>query len=479
MDYKDIAREVLEAIGGKENVVGAAHCATRLRLVLNDIKKINQKEMDQIEAVKGTFENDGQYQIILGPGVVDEVYKQFIKMTNIESMTKKEVKEVAKNKVKNPILRLVNVLSDIFVPLIPAIVAGGLLMGINNVLTVKDLFGPMSVVEMYPGISDLVSMINTIASASFTYLPVLIGFSAAKRFGGNPFLGATLGMIMVHPDLLNAYGYSEAVLNNEVPVWNILGGIEKVGYQGTVLPILAATFVLTTIEKICRKYIPQVLDNLLTPLITVFVTAFLTFTIIGPITRSAGDGLTYGIVWLWNTTGALGAGIFGSLYSVIVITGLHQSFTAVSMQLIADINNTGGDIMGPICSMANVAQGAAAMAVFFVNKNKKMKAIASSSSISALLGITEPAIFGVNLKLKYPFICAMIGSGISCAIVGKFNILASAMGVPAGLPGFIAVPVGKYIPFGIAMLVSFVVSFTLTIIVDKYLENKNKLQHIN
>ena len=467
-------RQVLEAVGGKKNLTAAAHCATRLRLVLNDTDEVNKKAIDEIEAIKGTFENDGQFQIILGAGVVDEVYKEFIKMTDIETMTKKEVKEVAKKKTKNPLLRLVNVLSDIFVPLIPAIVAGGLLMGINNILTVKDLFGPMSVVEMYPGISDLLSMINTISSAPFTYLPVLIGFSAAKRFGGNPYLGATLGMIMVHPDLLNAYGYSEAILNNTVPVWHIIGGISKVGYQGTVLPILAAAFVLVTIEKQCRKFIPQVLDNLLTPLITIFLTAFLTFTIIGPITRSAGDGLTNCIVWLWTTTGAFGAGIFGLLYSPIVITGLHQSFTAVSMQLIANINTTGGDIMGPICSMANVAQGAAAMAVFFVDRNKKMKAIASSSSISALLGITEPAIFGVNLKLKYPFVCAMVASGISCAIIGKFNVLASAMGVPAGLPGFIAVPVAKYIPFGIAMLTSFVVSFVLTIIASRYLEKKNK-----
>ncbi|MBA1393219.1 PTS maltose transporter subunit IIBC, partial [Lactobacillus sp. XV13L] len=317
--------------------------------------------------------------------------------------------------------------------------------------------------------------LNTIASAPFAFLPILIGFSAAKRFGGNPYLGAVLGMIMVSPDLLSAYGYSDAILKSKVPVWHILGSIEKVGYQGTVLPILVATFLLVYVEKLCRRIVPTVLVNLLTPLITVFVTAFLTFTTISPFTRAAGNDLTYGILWLWKSTGAFGAGIFGFFYSAIVITGLHQSFLAVSMQLIADIKHTGGDIMGPICSMANVAQGAAAIAVFFISKDKKMKSISSSSGISALLGITEPAIFGVNLKLRYPFVCAMVGSGISCAIIGQFKILAQAVGVPAGIPGFIAVPVSKYTPFAIAMLFSFFITFILTMLVHKYLLNNGKI----
>ncbi|GGD08527.1 hypothetical protein GCM10011389_15180 [Pontibacillus salipaludis] len=338
MKYDIIAAGILEALGGKENISAAAHCATRLRLVLHDESKVDQKRLDEMDEVKGTFSTGGQYQVILGSGVVNNVYAEFTKLTGSEEMSKDEVKSAANQKL-NPVQRFVKMLSDIFVPIIPAIVAGGLLMGLNNLLTASGLFiEDQSVIEAYPGMSDLAAMINTFANAPFTYLPILIGFSAAKRFGGNAFLGAALGMLMVHPDLLNGWGYGGALADGEIPKWNIFGfEIAKVGYQGTVLPVLAATYILANIEKFLRKRIPTSLDNLLTPLLTIFITGVLTFTFVGPLTRSGGNLLTDGIVWMYETVGFIGGGILGALYAPFVITGMHHSFIAIETQLLANL----------------------------------------------------------------------------------------------------------------------------------------------
>ncbi|MBT2722176.1 MULTISPECIES: sucrose-specific PTS transporter subunit IIBC [unclassified Bacillus (in: firmicutes)] len=467
MNYKESAQAILTAIGGKENVSAAAHCATRLRLVLHDEGKINQASLDSLEVVKGTFSTGGQFQIIIGAGTVNEVFKQFVNLTGISEMSTSQVKNAGAKK-QNPFLQLIKLLSDIFVPIIPAIVAGGLLMGLNNVLTAKDLFiHGKSLIDANPSIADLAAMINTFANAAFVFLPVLIGFSATKRFGGNAFLGAALGMIMVHPDLLNAYGYGAALVAHKVPAWHILGlTIEKVGYQGTVLPVLASSFLLAKIEINLRKVIPSALDNLFTPLLSILITAALTFTIVGPLTRSAGNYFTDGIVWLYNTTGFVGGGIFGFFYAPIVITGMHQSFIAVETQLLANIAKTGGSFLFSIAAMSNVAQGAATLAVFFMTKDKKMKSVASASGISALLGITEPAMFGVNLKLKYPFIGAIIGSGIASAFVTFFKVRAIAMGA-AGLPGIISIKVASIPYYVIGMVISMIIAFILTLVLGK------------
>lgn len=464
MDYKECAEAILQAIGGKENVSAATHCATRLRIVLHDENKIDKAALDRLDLVKGTFSTAGQFQIILGSGIVNEVYKHFIKLIGINEMSTSQVKSAGVKK-QNPLLRLVKLLSDIFVPIIPAIVAGGLLMGLNNLLTAKDLFiHGKSLIDANPGIADLAAMINTFANAAFVFLPVLISFSATKRFGGNPFLGAVLGMIMVHPDLLNAYEYGAASLAHKVPEWHILGfTIEKVGYQGTVLPVLVSSFILAKIEIFLRKMIPSALDNLLTPLLSILVTAVLTFTFVGPLTRTAGNLFTDGIVWLYNSTGFIGGGIFGLFYAPIVITGMHQSFIAVETQLLADIAKTGGTFIFPIASMSNVAQGAATLAVFFITKDKKLKSIGSASGISALLGITEPAMFGVNLKLKYPFIGAIIGAGVASAFITFFKVKAIALGA-AGILGIISMKPSSILYFVIGLVISFVTSFSATLV---------------
>ncbi|MEH7548644.1 MULTISPECIES: sucrose-specific PTS transporter subunit IIBC [Bacillaceae] len=467
MNHKEVAQAILDAIGGKENVSAAAHCATRLRLVLHDEEKVDQAALDAIDTVKGTFSTAGQFQIILGSGIVNEVYKPFVNLAGINEMSTSQVKNAGAKK-QNPLLQLVKLLSDIFVPIIPAIVAGGLLMGLNNLLTAKDLFMEgKSLIDANPGIADLAAMINTFANAAFVFLPVLIGFSATKRFGGNAYLGAALGMILVHPDLLNAYSYGAALVDHKVPVWHILGfDIEKVGYQGTVLPVLAASFILAKIEISLRKVIPSALDNLLTPLLSILVTGVLTFTLVGPFMRTAGNLFTDGLVWLYDTTGFIGGALLGLFYAPIVITGMHQSFVAVETQLISDIAKTGGSFLFPIAAMSNVAQGAATLAVLLVTKDKKLKSLASASGISALLGITEPAMFGINLKLKYPFIGAIIGSSVASGFITFFKVKAVALGA-AGLPGIISIKPGSILSYVIGMAISIVVAFAVTFVLAK------------
>ena len=455
MDYAKIASQVIENVGGKQNIKSVQHCATRLRLQLKNNDLRNEEAVSDIEGVKGVFLTQSQFQIIFGSGLVnlvcDEVQKQLGMAVDAPADDEKEEKK------GNVLQRLVKLLSDIFVPIIPAIVAGGLLMGLNNILTAA-MFSGKSVIDLYPQWKGLATAINMFASAPFAFLPVLIGFSAAKKFGGNPYLGAAMGMIMVHPDLLSAYSIGIA----EPPVWNILGfKVAAIGYQGTVLPVLAVAFILATIEKKLHKVTPTWLDNLTTPLISIMVTSFLTFIFVGPVLREAGNLLADGITWVYNTLGFIGGGLFGLAYAPICLTGMHHSFIAIETQLIAAKATTGGSFIFTTASMNNVAQGAAVLAVLFLTKNEKMKSICSASGVSALLGITEPAMFGVTLKLKYPFYAAIIGSAVGNAYCAATGVLAQALGA-AGLPGFLSMLPKDYLNFAIGLLLSMGVSAVLT-----------------
>lgn len=467
MNHQKVAREVSKAVG-EGNIQAAAHCATRLRLVLKDPSKVDHAALDNNDDVKGTFEANGQFQIIIGPGDVNKVYAELVKLTNVKEASTEDLKAVAaEGKKVNPAMAFIKVLSDIFVPIVPALVAGGLLMAINNVLTSPNLFGPQSVVEMFPNIKDVASIINLLSSAPFAFLPILVGFSATKRFGGNGYLGAAMGMAMVMPDLINGYGVANAIAEGSMPYWNIFGlQVAQAGYQGSVLPVLAVSWILATLEKFFHKKISAAFDYTFTPMLAIIITGFLTFIFVGPVMRTVSDGLTDGLVWLYQTTGAVGLGIFGLFYSPIVITGLHQSFPAIETTLLADVARTGGSFIFPVASMANIAQGAAALAIFVLSKNEKQKSLSSSASISALLGITEPAIFGINLKLKFPFVCAMIASGVASVSLGIFHVLSVAMG-PASVIGFISIA-PKSIPFFmIGVVISFILGFLLTFIYGK------------
>ena len=470
--YQASAEELLKLVGGKENIISAAHCATRLRLVLKDESKADVDGILKVDLVKGQFANGGQFQIIIGSGTVNEVYKRFIETGGIAEASKSEVKQAAAQKM-NPLQRLVKTLSDVFVPLIPALVASGLMMGLNNVLTANGLFVPgQSLVEAYPALSDIAAMINTFASAAYAFLPILIGFSATKMFGGNPYLGAVIGMIMVSGDLLNAYAYGTAVTEGTIPVWNIFGlTIEKVGYQGTVLPVLAASYILSFVEKKLHKYIPEILDNLLTPLLTVMITGFVTFTLVGGIMRTAGDMLTNSFVWMHDTLGAVGGMVLGFLYSPLTMTGMHHSLLPVDIQMVA----AGGSFLLAIASCNNVAQGGATICAMLRTKDKKLKSVAATSGVSAMLGITEPAMFGVNLKLKYPFYGAMIGAAFGGGYVTLMNVLNTAPGT-AGIVGFVCVPASSMLNFLIGAVISIVAGFVFTYIMSNMKKFNKELE---
>ncbi|HIX01847.1 MAG TPA: sucrose-specific PTS transporter subunit IIBC [Candidatus Ligilactobacillus excrementigallinarum] len=458
MDHKKVASEVVKAVG-KDNVVAAAHCATRLRLVLKDDSKVDQAALDNNDDVKGTFKQNGQYQIIIGPGDVNNVYDYFVKETGVKEASTDDLKEIAQNgKKPNPIMAFVKLLSDIFVPLIPALVAGGLLMALNSFITSAGLFGPKSVVQMVPQLKTVSGMIQVMASAPFIFLPIMVGFSAAKRFGANPFLGGVIGMMMTSPSLVDGH------------FWNLFGmHVSQTPYTYQVIPVLVAVWVLSILEKFFHKHLPTAVDFTFTPLLSVIITGFLTFVAIGPVMREASNLITDAIVWLYNTTGAFGMGVFGACYSPIVLTGLHQSFPAVEVQLISAFTAHGqgvGDFIFIVASMANVAQGAATFALMTLTKDKKTKSLASSAGVSALLGITEPAIFGVNLKFKFPFFCALVGSCIASFIAGIFRVGAIALG-SAGFLGFLSVNPKSIIVYVICELISFAIAFAITFIYGK------------
>ncbi|MEE6075864.1 sucrose-specific PTS transporter subunit IIBC [Avibacterium paragallinarum] len=486
MNFPNVAKQVIDKLGGKDNISALAHCATRLRIVVKDEGKIDKEAIENIDGVKGQFAVSGQYQIIFGSGTVNKVHDEMAKQLNIGDMTKNEVAKQASENNQGLIMRLVKGLADIFVPIIPAIVAGGLLMGIHSMLTAQGFFWDVpqalrdsgqpitgySVVDRFSNLSDLVDFINTIANAPFVFLPVLLGFSATRKFGGNPFLGAALGMLLVHPALADGWNYALTAAQGKITHWNVFGlEIEKVGYQGTVIPTLISAWVLATLEKTFRKFVPSYLDNLITPMFSLFIAGLLAFTVIGPIGREAGDLITIGLTWLYDKLGFIGGSIFGTFYAPIVITGMHQTFIAVETQLLSNMSLSGGTFIFPIAAMSNIAQGAACLGVAFALKDPKVRGLAVPSGISALLGITEPAMFGVNLRYRQAFLAAMIGSGLSSAFIAFFNVKAQALGA-AGFLGIPSIKPDSLAMYSVGMVISFAVAFTLSVILVKRAQAK-------
>ncbi|MBU2659688.1 PTS system trehalose-specific EIIBC component [Bacillus cabrialesii] len=454
------ARQIVEAVGGAENIAAATHCVTRLRFALIDESKVDQEALDQIDVVKGSFSTNGQFQVVIGQGTVNKVYAELVKETGIGESTKDEVKK-ASEKHMNLLQRAVKTLADIFIPILPAIVTAGLLMGINNILTAQGIFfSTKSIVQVYPQWADLANMINLIAGTAFTFLPALIGWSAVKRFGGNPLLGIVLGVMLVHPDLLNAWGYGAAEQSGKIPVWNLFGlEVQKVGYQGQVLPILLASYMLAKIEMFLTKRTPEGIQLLVVAPITLLVTGFASFIIIGPVTFAIGNVLTSGLISVFGSFAALGGLLYGGLYSALVITGMHHTFLAVDLQLIG--SKLGGTFLWPMLALSNIAQGSAALAMMFNVKDEKQKGLSLTSGISAYLGITEPAIFGVNLRYRFPFIIAMISSGLAGMYISSQGVLASSVGV-GGVPGIFSIMSQYWGAFAIGMAIVLIVPFAGT-----------------
>ena len=455
MDYRKTAEEILQYVGGGKNIVSAAHCATRLRLVIANNKKADKTALENISGVKGVFEASGQLQIILGTGTVNKVFEQFIAAAGVTASSKAEAKEAAVKK-QNWFMRAIKVLGDIFVPIIPAIVASGFLMGIMNSLDFMNSNGFINIDTT----GSLYVFANLFSNTAYVFLQILIAFSAAKAFGANPYLGAVIGMIMINPSLQNAYTVATEGVQATQSVFFGLYDIDMVGYQGHVIPVVIAVWLMSVIEKKLHKIVPEVLDLFVTPLVSVFVTGYLTLAAIGPVFVWAENAVLDGIQWLLTLPFGLGSLVMGSLYAPTVVTGIHQMYTAIDLGQIAQYGVT---FWLPLASAANVAQGAAALAVALKSKDKKVKSLALPSSLSAFMGITEPAIFGVNLRFFKPFLAGCIGGGCGALYASIVHLGAKGTGV-TGIFGVLLcldTPVQYLIEMAIAVGVAFVVSFIL------------------
>lgn len=452
MDYQKTAREVLENIGGRENLISAAHCATRLRLVIKDNDLCDSKAVENIDGVKGVFFAAGQLQIIFGTGVVNKVYDEFIGIAQITESSKEDVKQAA-NARQNIFKRAIKTLGDIFVPIIPAIVASGFLMGIMEALNfmVNNGFINLSTT------SSIYVFAQIFANTAYTFLPILIAFSAGKVFGANPFLAAVIGMIMIHPNLQNAWTVAtEGVLNTQ-SVFFGLYSVDMVGYQGHVIPVIISVWVLSLIEKRLHKIVPATFDLFVTPLVSVFVTGYLTLAAIGPVFVKVENFIIEGVQTILTLPFGIGSLIVGFLYAITVVAGIHHMYTTIDL---GQLSAFGFTYWLPLASAANVAQGAASLAVGIKSKDKKIKSLALPSSLSAFMGITEPAIFGVNLRFFKPFICACVGGGVGAMFASIVGLGATGTGV-TGIFG-ILLHLHSPLNYLLTILIAAGVSFVLT-----------------
>ncbi len=453
MDYKKVAEEIYEKVGKKENLVSAAHCATRLRLVLADNDKCDPKAVEEIDGVKGVFSASGQLQIILGTGTVNKVYDEFLAVSGLAAASKEDLKAAAA--AKQPIYkRAIKTLGDIFVPIIPAIVASGFLMGIMEALNFMVNNGFLNIDTS----GSIFVFASLFANTAYVFLPILIAYSAAKVFGGNPYLGAVIGMLMIHPDLQNAWTVAtEGVLRTQ-KVWFGLYEVDLVGYQGHVIPVIIAVFVMCMIEKKLHKIVPAMFDLFVTPLVCVFVTGYLTYSIIGPVFVAIENGIIGGVQQLIALPLGIGSFLMGGLYSLTVVAGVHHMYTVID---VGQLGMYGMTYWLPLASAANIAQGAATLAVALKTKNQRTKSMAVPSAMSCFMGITEPAIFGVNLRFLRPFICGAAGGACGALYASIVGLGATGTGV-TGIFGLLLClhdPVNYIIMFLISAAVSFVLTW--------------------
>ena len=453
MDYRKAASEVLQNIGGKENVVSAAHCATRLRLVIADNGKVNKRELENAAGVQGVFEAQGQLQIIFGTGTVNKAYDEFIALSGAAAVSKDEAKAQGAAK-GNWFQRAIKTLGDIFVPIIPAIVASGFLMGIMESLNFMVGNGFIQLDTT----SSIYVFAQLFSNVAYTFLPILIAFSAAKVFGGNPFLGAVIGMIMLHPNLQNAWTVATEGVHTYQEVFFGLYEVPLVGYQGHVIPVIIAVWVMCWLEKRLHKIVPPMFDLFVTPLVSVFVTGYLTLAAIGPVFTTVENYVIDGVQWLIAIPFGIGSFIMGGLYATTVVSGIHHMYTIIDL---GQISAYGMTFWLPLASAANVAQGGAALAVALKTKNKKLKSMALPASLSAFMGITEPAIFGVNLRFFRPFIAGSIGGACGALYASIVGLGATGTGVTGifGILLHLHHPVQYVITIAIATGVAFVISW--------------------
>lgn len=448
MTERETAQALLPLMGGRENIVRLAHCATRLRLVVHDDSKVDHAAIRALDLVKGSFSGAGQVQIIIGPGIVNQVHDALqAELGDVAGGTLDEVKEAAVSR-QNVAQRLARALSNIFVPIIPVIVASGLLMG---------LLGMFKSLGWADGNNAAFQILDIFASTAFVFLPILIAFSAGRDLGVSPFLAAALAGIMIHPALQNAWTIGSGVHE----YWNVFGlQVAKVGYQGTVLPILLAVWIMAWVQRGVKRYMPNAVDLIFTPFLTLLISGAVALAVVGPIGRALGDGLSFGLQAVYHTGGALAGLVFGGLYSTIVVTGVHHSFHAIEAGLLAN-PAIGINFLLPIWSMANIAQGGSALAVFFLTRDEKTRQVALPAALSCLMGITEAAIFGVNLRFFWPFVSAAVGGAVAAGWVVATHVGMTGIAL-TGLPGLAIVRPDSLLNYVIGGVIAFSVAFAGT-----------------
>jgi PTS system trehalose-specific IIC component len=462
--YTDSAKELLEQVGGSDNISVVTHCATRMRFVLKDPKKADVKSVEQIDLVKGTFTQAGQFQVIIGNEVAS-FYNEFTKVSGVgDTASKDDAKEAAKQNM-SVIQRMVAHLADIFTPLIPALVVGGLILGFRNLIGEIKMMdnGTKTLVELSQFWAGVHAFLWLIGEAIFHFLPVGITWAISRKMGTTQILGIVLGITLVSPQLLNAYGVAGGA---DIPVWDFgFAQVEMIGYQAQVIPAILAGFVLAYLELGLRKVIPNVISMIFVPFFALLPAVLIAHVVLGPIGWAIGSWIS-SIVYagLTSSLGWLFAAVFGFAYAPLVITGLHHMTNAIDLQLMSEFNGTN---LWPMIALSNIAQGSAVVAMILLNrKNEKEKQVSVPAAISCYLGVTEPAMFGINLKYMFPFLAAMIGSSIAAIISVGTGVMANSIGV-GGIPGILSIQVPDILSFGIAMIVAIVVPIVLTFTLSK------------
>lgn len=475
--FTDEVTQLLKYVGGQENIAAVSHCVTRMRFVLNDVKKADIKSIESLPSVKGTFTQAGQFQVIIG-NEVSSYYNEFVAVAGIEGVSKEAAKSAAK-KNQNIFQRAMTNLAEIFSPLIPAIIVGGLILGFRNIIGDIALFenGTKTLVEISQFWAGIYSFLWLIGEAVFHFLPVAIVWSITKKMGTTQSLGIVLGITLVSPQLLNAYAVATTAAS-DIPAWNFGAfQVDMIGYQAQVLPAILAGFCLVYLERFFRKICPAVISMIVVPFLSLILSVIIAHGILGPIGWQIGAGISDFVnAGLTGGFKIIFAAVFGFLYAPLVITGLHHMSNAIDLQLIADF---GGTTLWPMIALSNIAQGSAVLGMILLQKrDTKAKEIGVPACISCYLGVTEPAMFGVNLKYGFPFICGMIGSGIAAVISVTFGVAANAIGV-GGLPGILSIQPASIFIFAICMLIAIVVPVTLTLVIGKKkgigLEHQNEV----
>ena len=459
--------QLIVLVGGRENIATVSHCITRLRFVLKDPSIASPKEIENLSMVKGCFTNAGQFQVVIGPEV-DDYYKALIAKIGQSEVDKEQTKLAARQNM-TWFERGISHFAEIFFPLLPALISGGLILGFRNVIGDIPMSEGKTLAQMYPAWQTIYDFLWLLGEAIFFYLPVAICWSTVKKMGGTPVLGIVLGITLVSPQLMNSY-----LLGQQLPdVWNFgWFTIEKVGYQAQVIPSILAGLALGGIENNLKKIIPAYLYLVVVPVVSLLLAVFLAHTLIGPFGRMIGDGVAWGVKAVMTGSFApVGAALFGFLYAPLVITGVHQTTLAIDMQM---VQSMGGTPVWPLIALSNIAQASAVLGIIIISRKINEREISVPAAISAYLGVTEPAMYGINLKYRFPMLCAMIGSALAGLICGLTGVMANGIGV-GGLPGILSIQPQFWGIYAVAMLVAIVVPLALTILVYKRKERRGEL----